>query len=97
MDTYKVNVLTELSQEFETKINSKRILVFAGSREEFDIFVKARTQEFKLKGLWEGYEYLYLYNQDCHRGQRINELILHGMYFLRDEIDLNQIYPLIRG
>lgn len=86
-------------EKFRKKIKTpKKVLVFSGSKKEFDVFIENKVREFNLYGFfWDGYEYTYLLDSNSVRGKLYDELIMCGTYFLRKDVDLDVIYSSIVG
>lgn len=82
-----MNTIEELSK----KINHKRILVIAGTYQQFKDFCDERMRDFDELGKYEGEEYIYYSNEDSVRGCRVDDIIKYGTWYNRKDVDLDRI------
>lgn len=78
----------EIIKEFFSKINSKKVLVIAGSYSEFNTFVDMALDLFENEGKYEGCEFVYYSRSDAIRGMRFDSYLYFGTGALRSDLDL---------
>ena len=81
----------DIISEFLSKINSQRVLVIAGSYNEFNTFVDMALDLFEKEGKYEGCEFVYYNRPDAIRGMRFDSYLYFGTGALRSDLDLHII------
>lgn len=83
--------------DFLSKINSKKVLVIAGSIREFDFFVDEVLYKNTQENMYEGYEFVYYSNEDSIRGIRFDSFFFYGTGAERNDIDMTRIKMSIKS
>ena len=78
-------------EEFLSKINSRKVLVIAGSQREFDTFIDMALELFETEDKFEGCEFIYYNRPDSIRGMRFDSYLYFGTGALRSDLDLHVI------
>lgn len=77
------------------KIQHKNILVIAGNHQEFNDFCRFRLIDFE-KGIKDeqfpyNSEFIYYSSSDSIRGILIDEVLNYGTFYIRDDVDYDDI------
>lgn len=86
----------EIIKEFLSKINSRKVLVIAGSIREFDTFCDLAMELFEKEDKYEGCEFIYYNRPNSIRGMRFDNYLYFGTGALRSDLDLHTIKMSIR-
>jgi hypothetical protein len=83
-------------EELFSKINSRKVLVIAGSIREFETFIDIALYKWSQEGLYEGCEFIYYNNPDSIRGMRFDSYLYFGTGALRSDLDIYTVKMSIR-
>lgn len=86
----------EIIGEFLSRINSRKVLVIAGSMREFESFIDIALYKWGQEGLYEGCEFIYYNNPDSIRGMRFDSYLYFGTGALRSDLDIYTVKMSIR-
>lgn len=90
------NFTMDITSEFLSKINNQKVLVIAGSYNEFNTFVDMALDLFEKEGKYEGCEFIYYMNQNTVRGMTYNSYLYFGTGAFRSDLDLHLIKASIK-
>lgn len=90
------NFTMDITSEFLSKINSKKVLVIARSIREFDTFCDLAMELFEKEDKYEGCEFTYYNRPDSIRGMRFDSYLYFGTGALRSDLDLHLIKTSIK-
>ncbi|MCK5347691.1 MAG: hypothetical protein KAR20_29990 [Candidatus Heimdallarchaeota archaeon] len=84
-------------EERASRLRQKQILVVAGTMREFDRFCQDEIEYAQTYSTYEyeGVEFVYFINMESMVGYCFSEIIYHGTYYKRNDVDRIMIRQLL--